>query len=142
MTSLHLALAVALTITSSCTKVPAEYRDFFDLPADKRQEALHRYSLEQRVDLLVLSMTVRRPISFDVADAVAESGKDIVPLMIERLRTARDEAEVSALLYGLLKIDQRVYEWRKAPELRAKFVQVVAATTDPARKARLEALLN
>jgi len=127
---------------TGCSGVPSEYQEFFALPLDRHDEAIHRYPLEKQVEIYLIAMTVIRPPEIGLVYDVARNGKTIVPLLIKRLATVETRDEMSALLYVLLEIDLRVYPWRKDPESIALLKQVLPSIANVSWRQRVERLIS
>ena len=99
-----------------CERIPSEYQDFFNLGIGEQEKSIHNYPLDHQIDLMILGFEYLIPPSHFLAREVAKNGKIIIPLLMQRLRTIDSEHAKNAVLYALLEIDLRHYEWRKDPE--------------------------
>jgi hypothetical protein len=106
---LGIARLVLAAVTTTCllacdgfsTRIPDEYRSFFELPFDQRRAALADYSLEDQLELVLLAQRVNPPGDPLLWRALARTGgQGIVPVLVDRLARATDEIEIIDLARG------------------------------------------
>jgi hypothetical protein len=134
---------LSLLFLVGCSDIPSEYKPFFRLPPDQQEKEIFNYSLDQQIDLVVLRMTVIRPPGTYLGTLIARNGEKLVPLLLSRLSTVENEPQLGAILYCLLEIDLRHYEWKNDPKYVPLLQQELAKMTDSAlRQEATRALLS
>ncbi len=116
----------------SCNEIPSQYESFFRLSPEKMEKAIFDYPLDQQIDLMVIGIAESHPPFLYLARLVAKNGEQIVPLLIQRLPTVKDEHQLGAILFCLLEINLEHFEWKGHPKYQALVQQGLAKITDPA----------
>lgn len=137
-----LMLAFVLTGSNCGRDYPPEHRAFLDLPRDQRRTAIANYPPEEQVALYISAMLAKHPPHLELADAVAENGEVVLPILLRRIQ--EDEREVVQV--DLLYVLARMQEMGRAnvaadAETIAALRSVVASMQDPEWKARASELL-
>ncbi len=78
-------------------KMPAEYREFFELSLSERHERFRTFPVEKQLDVYFYAIG-REPPDFGFADDIALRGKEVVPFLFERLKSEKDEYNQAALI--------------------------------------------
>jgi hypothetical protein len=136
------ALFIAISGVGNCSQLSEEDRRFFRISHREQERQIILYPMEKQLDLYVHGMTKIRPLSYHLLEPVAGNGKAILPLAIERLRSVKDENELSAVLALLLQIDQDVYHWRTEPEFVGMTKKTAMLLENPAWQQRILHILE
>jgi hypothetical protein len=85
-------IAAASVASAACrpsepTKVPERYRAVFEAPVPGGDSAFARLSPAEQVDAFVFGITYFKPGRVGLADDVADTGQDVIPFVLARLKT-------------------------------------------------------
>jgi hypothetical protein len=71
--------------------MPTECREFFSIPLDQQAKVFSGFSLEKQLNLYRCGLKSQRPPATYVASYIADRGESIIPVLLEKLETERDE---------------------------------------------------
>lgn len=114
-----------------CDSFTSPHQQFFEKPPDVQASEIHQYPLDEQISLMVLGMQQEPPQNGLVVE-VAKMGDSVIPALLRRLPTVEGERQLGAILYCLLEIDLRHYEWKKDPKYVPLLQQELAKMPDPA----------
>jgi hypothetical protein len=93
-------LSTVLICAITCRQQrPAEYKDFFDLPLPRQVEEFSRYPIDRQLDLYLYDWNHMHPSKVGFAYKIAEKGDSVVPFLIGRLNTEKNENSQDAILH-------------------------------------------
>ncbi len=78
-------------------RMSSECKEFFSLPLDQQGKVLSTYPLEKQLALYRCGMD-RRPPAIYLARYIAEGGENIIPVLLEKLETEKDELTQYAII--------------------------------------------
>lgn len=114
-----------------CDSYTSPHQQFFEKPPDVQASEIHHYPLDEQISLMILGMQQEPPQNGLVAE-VAKNGEVVLPTLLHRLPIVEDEHQLGAILYCLLEIDLRHYEWKNDPKYVPLLQQELAKMTDSA----------
>jgi len=108
---LRVAVLLLCTLQIGATQcggdeVPAEHREFLNLPFRERPKALAAYPPKEQVDLYLSAMLAKHPPQLELADVVAASGPAMLPIIIERIRRAEHDFDKVNLIYVVERMQE------------------------------------
>lgn len=118
-------------IFGGCDSFTSPHQQFFEKPPNVQASEIHHYPLDEQISLMILGMQQEPPQNGLVAE-VAKKGEVVLPPLLHRLPIVEDEQQLGAILYCLLEIDLRHYEWKNDPKYVPLLRQELAKMTDPA----------
>lgn len=137
-----LTLMLLSWLCSTCFLPPmsSECREFFSRPLDEHGKHIATYELEKQLRIFRCGLT-RHPPEITLAAYIADSRKDQVPTVIERLEREPDEL----LQYGIVEVLERMaikgyLQDRTAVANRVR--RVIAKMKNPAFRERSEKALG
>ena len=93
-------LSTAMICAVACWRQrPAEYKDFFDLPLPRQVEEFSKYPIDKQLDLYLYDWNYMHPSKVGFAYTIAEKGDSVVPFLIRRLNTEKNENSQDAILH-------------------------------------------
>src|SRR6186997_2697054 len=93
----RVACALACLITCGCDWHGME-RSFFREPVGTRVERFRRYALPAQYKIFRFGVDRREPPNFELADPIAENGKEVVPFLLEQLKGTPDDQTVDDII--------------------------------------------
>ena len=91
------------------SEVPPGHREFLALPFSERPRALASYPLREQVDLYLSAMLVKHPPQLELADVLAASGSEVLPILIERIRGEEHDLDKVNLIYVVERMQELGY---------------------------------
>jgi hypothetical protein len=79
-------------------KSPNECREYYARPSYEREQAFRTYSLKKQLNIYRCA-TRRRPPELGLASYIAEAGGKAIPVLLDRLKTEKDESTQADMIY-------------------------------------------
>ena len=93
-------LFIALISAATCRQQRlSEYKDFFDLPLQRQVEEFSTYPIGKQLDLYLYDWNYVHPAKVGFAHTIAEKGESVVPFLMSRLNTEKNENSQDAILH-------------------------------------------
>ncbi|HEX2203454.1 MAG TPA: hypothetical protein VHG91_09165 [Longimicrobium sp.] len=128
-------VALVLLLAACRQGPPARYAELFALPLDEQPAAMRRFPLADQVEIYLWATVRQAPARLSLAEPIAARGREAVPALLARLRTA-EGWEVARLLYVFEVMACRHPEVRADRALLAELEASVPRASTPAARRR------
>lgn len=134
-----IAVALAVATGSSWCGPPPECRPFLALARDEQVAQFRGYPAEKQLDAYLCTMR-QEPPDLSFADLIADRGPDVIPPVVQRLKSTDSEGDKGNLIYLLEVMSERGY-LRDRTDVVAEISQSIDTMKSPgAREEGLERL--
>jgi hypothetical protein len=72
-------------------QIPEEYKRFLELPLSQRHEVFRSYPIEKQLAVYHYAIRNQMPFDYGYAYDIAEGGKKIIPIVLDKLKIEKDE---------------------------------------------------
>ena len=119
-------LVVSVWLLSTCaTRHSPECEAFLALSPTQRQIESRTYPANKQIDMYLCAMK-QEPPDLELADQISDRGEGAIPLLRERLKTAKSEVDQHDLIYVFEVMSRKGY-LRGQTQVVAEISQVVDA---------------
>ena len=122
--------------------MPAQYREFFELPFEQQHEEMRRLPTDKQIDIYLVGMSYVHPPQVGLADDIAKKGREAIPFLVKRINEEKLDTRRADLMYVLQLMHHTHYDLRDERDVLQQLKSVAAEMKDPYEKARAEAILR
>ena len=101
------ALLACVSAWAGCG-LPAECRDFNELPVERQHAEFRSYPIERQLDVY-LCMMKNEPPGSEFANDIADRGAEAIPLVVAKMKAVKDEGGQANLIHVLEVMSYRGY---------------------------------
>lgn len=117
------------TLASCMWFLPAECRQFFDMPQERQKEEFRGYPIEKQVRVYICGMRHEPPQIMLAAD-IAAGGPDNIPYLLGRLKTDPNEGNKADIIFIFSMLAAHGH-LKGRQDIVAELEQVVASIKQP-----------
>jgi hypothetical protein len=109
--------SIGLGFQSKCGyHAPPEYKRIFDLPRDQQKEEFRRLPLDKQVDMFRYAI-FREPPSIQYVNFLANDGREVIPLLLQRLREEKSDYAKAMLIRVFREMHEKYYSLHNENEV-------------------------
>jgi hypothetical protein len=123
-------MTLSVLAVGSCKQVPAEYRQFLNLPLAEKKAMLRSMPIDKQIEYYLAGMSYAHPPLMELGDVIASQGKDALPHLVKRLKDEKSEGRQMNLIYVFDSMNRSYYNLREEKEALALLAEVTRNMKD------------
>lgn len=136
---LVMCVLLSVFLSGGCI-MTRDCREFFALPRVDQKAKFKSYSIQEQVDLYICGQYMEPP-QVGLAYDIAEGGEAVIPYLVQRLQSEKDESRQEKIIYIFRALSLNGH-LKNRPNVIDQIEQLVSAMKDDFYKTRSRQMLD